>query len=602
LWHFGWRRVLRILLLSLCVGLVAYGNLALFAGLPDQGVWVANGALLAILLANPARDWTWLLAANVVLNTALHVFAFIAPHGMLFDIRPSLAFSLLNIIEVVLAATLLSRKVKGDPDIARLSILGWFALYGPGVACGVSSLLASLIAIVLDPSSRHSFQGKWYFSEALGMAIMTPLALAIRMNELRAIVKKKKVLETIALLGVVAATTWLVFSQSEYPISFLLFPALFLVMFRLGTSASAAAVFLVSIPAVYFTLNARGPFTLVKSGTLSARVTVLYSFIFVLVAMVYVVAAALAGRRRLEIELKQSEGNFRVLAEYSQDIIVRASMDGRVRYISPSVFELTGWTSRELTGSSVRELVHPDDMIPFDQMWRSLAGNTAQEVFTCRMKLRAGSYLWVESNLRKVSDPATGQTCEVVCVVRDVSQRVADHEQLMHDFKEAEVLATTESLTGLSNRRGFDEAFSNEWRKAVTNHSQISLLMVDVDKFKTYNDLYGHPAGDDCLKAIARVLRRGLFRLSDLPARLGGDEFAILLPDTPEEGAREIAERLRTAVAALKLEPEPGRIARTSVSIGWACLSPTPKDDCRLLLTSADEALYKVKRARTVCV
>jgi diguanylate cyclase (GGDEF)-like protein len=126
--------------------------------------------------------------------------------------------------------------------------------------------------------------------------------------------------------------------------------------------------------------------------------------------------------------------------------------------------------------------------------------------------------------------------------------------------------------------------------------------MVDVDSFKTYNDLYGHPAGDDCLKAIAKTLKCGLFRPADLAVRLGGDEFAILLPNTPAEGAREIAERLRAAVAALELEPEPGRVVRTSVSIGYACLSPTLEEDPRLLLTAADQALYAVKRGRNLGV
>jgi diguanylate cyclase (GGDEF)-like protein/PAS domain S-box-containing protein len=598
-WASGGRRVLRILALSLYVALVAVGSLALYAGVPaNEGIWLANGVLLAILLTNPRRDWLWLLALNFILNVGVHSL-FFGPSGTRYSLGVSLSYSLLNIVEVSLAAALISRKIEGHPDIAHLPTLGWIALYGPVVACAMSSMLASFMALLMDPFSRNHFQIRWYFSEALGMAIMTPLALAIRLEDLRSIVARKKVLETIVLLALVSATALFVFWQNEYPIMFLLFPVLLLVMFRLGTSGSAAAVFLVSIPAIYCTLHGRGPFTMVRGGTFVAKDAVLYGFIVVLVSMVYAVAAALAGRRRLEIELRQSEGNFRVLAEYSQDMIVRTGLDGRARYFSPSVLELTGWTPAELTGNPVKELVHPEHQIVFEQMWQSLAVNSAQQVATYPLKLKTGSYLWVESNARLVSDPATGQAREVVSVIRDVSRRVADQQQLIQAYREAEVLVTTDPLTGLTNRRGFDETLRNEWRHALSAHSRISLLMVDVDYFKAYNDLYGHPAGDDCLKAIARTLKRGLYRPADLPARLGGDEFAILLPNTPVEGAREIAERLRAAVAALELEPEPDVVVQTSVSIGCACLSPTLEDDPRLLLSDADKALYAVKRARS---
>lgn len=595
-----WQRAWRILVISLCVIATAYGCLALYAGLPDQGIWPANGVLLAILLVNPRRDWPWYLGLNAVLNTAVHIIAFPGTAGFQAGLKVGIAYSMLNVIEVTVAAALIASKIKGRPDIARLSTLGWIGLYGPGVACAFSTLLAGLVAHGLDPSARHSFQGKWYFSEALGMAIMTPLVLAIRTQELRSIATRKKVIEAILLLALVAVTAQAVFWQSEYPVSFLLFPALSLVMFRLGTSGSAAAVFLVAIPAVYSTLNGRGPFSLVRSGTLAGSILVLYAFIFVLVGMVYAVAAALAGRRRLEIELRQSEGNFRVLAEHSQDMIVRIGLDGRTRYCSPSVLEHTGWAPAELTGNPLRELVHPDHQTTFDRMWQNLTVNPSQQVTTYPLKLKVGNYLWVESNARLVSDPATGQAHEVVSVIRDVSQRVADHQQLMHAYREAEVLAATEPLTGLTNRRGFDEALHNEWRHAANAHTRISLLMVDLDNFKAYNDLYGHPAGDDCLKAIAKTLKRILFRPGDLPVRLGGDEFAVLLPNTPAEGAREIAERLRTAVEALELEPEPGLLVRTSVSIGCASLVPSPDDDPRLLLNAADGDLYAVKRARNI--
>jgi integral membrane sensor domain MASE1 len=174
-WASGGRRALRILVLSFWVVFVAYGNLVLYVGIPaNEGIWLANGMLLAILLVNPRRDWPWFLAINFVLNVAVHILFFIPLGRMRYSLGVSLSYSLLNIVEVILAAALISRKIKGRPDIAQLSTLGWIALCGLIVACGVSTLLASLMALVMAPFSRNYFQIKWYFSEALGMAIMTP--------------------------------------------------------------------------------------------------------------------------------------------------------------------------------------------------------------------------------------------------------------------------------------------------------------------------------------------------------------------------------------------------------------------------------------------
>ncbi|MCB8820847.1 sensor domain-containing diguanylate cyclase [Microvirga rosea] len=162
------------------------------------------------------------------------------------------------------------------------------------------------------------------------------------------------------------------------------------------------------------------------------------------------------------------------------------------------------------------------------------------------------------------------------------------------------VLARTDGLTGLGNRRSFDERLAQEWRRSVREKSSLSLLLIDVDQFKQFNDVYGHQAGDDCLRAIARAVAGIARRPSDLAARYGGEEFVLLLPATAEKGAAQLAEELRSSVEALGLphsRNEPKCVV--TVSVGTATLNPPsgiPSERDNALVMLADHALYDAKR------
>lgn len=150
-------------------------------------------------------------------------------------------------------------------------------------------------------------------------------------------------------------------------------------------------------------------------------------------------------------------------------------------------------------------------------------------------------------------------------------------------------------LTGVGNRRRFDQDLSQLFRQARDRRRSLALLMIDIDDFKAYNDRFGHPAGDSCLVQVAQALREGLRREGDRIARYGGEEFAALLPDASREDACTIAERLRQAVARLDI-PHPGTAAgRVTVSIGVAAMVPPPDALCYLLVAQADLALYSAK-------
>ncbi len=156
-------------------------------------------------------------------------------------------------------------------------------------------------------------------------------------------------------------------------------------------------------------------------------------------------------------------------------------------------------------------------------------------------------------------------------------------------------LSATDGLTGIANRRAFDEALQKEWSRASRNGTELSLLMIDVDFFKAFNDMYGHPAGDSCLCRSAVAIQAGLRRPPDLAARFGGEEFVALLPGTTPHGARDVAERLRRDVEALAIPHLGSPNARVTVSIGVACVIPQPGDAAMGLIEAADQALYRAK-------
>jgi diguanylate cyclase (GGDEF)-like protein len=159
-----------------------------------------------------------------------------------------------------------------------------------------------------------------------------------------------------------------------------------------------------------------------------------------------------------------------------------------------------------------------------------------------------------------------------------------------------QLLSVTDGLTQIANRRAFDEALDRAWRLGERENIPISLLIVDIDHFKGFNDNYGHPAGDECLRRVAAVISSHARRPYDTAARIGGEEFALLMPTTEEAGAAMIAERLRAGIETLMIPNVGSRIGHVTISGGTATLRPYPPGPGPATLTeAADQALYRAK-------
>jgi diguanylate cyclase (GGDEF)-like protein len=180
--------------------------------------------------------------------------------------------------------------------------------------------------------------------------------------------------------------------------------------------------------------------------------------------------------------------------------------------------------------------------------------------------------------------------------VLTLRERLRRHDLYQRNL-ELDELARRDALTGLANRRAYDDWLMNSWRQARAAAAPLGLIVIDVDQFKAYNDFYGHPAGDNCLQTVARCLRDQLRGTSDHVARMGGEEFAVLLPGLGGETCADVAERLRAAVTALELphlDNENGRIV--TISCGAASLVAGDATAPRDLVAAADAALYHAKQ------
>jgi diguanylate cyclase (GGDEF)-like protein/PAS domain S-box-containing protein len=293
-------------------------------------------------------------------------------------------------------------------------------------------------------------------------------------------------------------------------------------------------------------------------------------------------------RQQSEQELARKDAEFRLLAEGASDVVERYSFSGERLYISPAIERLTGFTPAQRMGRNAFEIVHPEDGLAVREAARRLeTGESEQETVSFRVTHKDGREIWLESSFRRASDNET-----VVGVTRDVTARKLVEQQLS-------LMARIDGLTGLGNRRAMDAALAQEVADMRRGGHPLSLLLIDVDRFKRFNDDYGHLAGDAALRSIAQLVSQMARPARDLAARYGGEEMALLLPGLDLQQARLVGQELCRRVQGLGI-PHARNLpwGVVTVSIGVATLdSSTPADlqSGDWLISSADLALYDAK-------
>ncbi len=295
----------------------------------------------------------------------------------------------------------------------------------------------------------------------------------------------------------------------------------------------------------------------------------------------------------------ESESRYRLLAEQSSDMVFQLDRNQIRRYVSPASREILGYEPHELVGLKPVSQIHPDDADRVAGVFGSLIdGSVERTSVTNRIRHRDGHWVWVEVEFRSIRDQKTGEPAGIIGAMRDISHRKTLEIELADANRRLEALARQDALTGLANRRTFDEMLPQYYRRARQARESFTIVMIDVDRFKLYNDRYGHPEGDDCLRQVGAAIAASIRHAQDIAARYGGEEFALLLPETDEDSAALVADRIRQSVERLAVEHKDSPYGIVTISAGVCSIAIDAADEGPdTLLRYADLALYAAKNA-----
>jgi diguanylate cyclase (GGDEF)-like protein len=422
-------------------------------------IWFTNGLLFALVVVRPRNQWIPYFAVGLSADILADLI-----YGDPFKV--AVGVSVANSIEVITSSVLLTYWFGSPfPLTKRRPLLGFLGVAVLGATAVTSALGASWTLLFVPGGPWWVLFRTWYLGDVLGMAIIAPLVFILQRPGFLVVLERRQLMNTLLLLMAPAVATALVFTHSKDPI---IFPALLLVVFRLGFPGTVLSIFVIALISISFTISGHGPLMLITGSNLLHRIVIAQIFLAVALFTCFPVAALLEERKELQDSLQKSERRYRELAN-------------------------------------------------------------------------------------------------------------------------------ADALTGLANRRGFDERLEEEWSRAERRGESLALLLIDVDLFKSYNDIYGHIGGDACLRCIASVIADALQRHSDVAARFGGEEFAVILPDTRLEGALRVAENIRQAVVTMNLPHSGNPNGVQTISIGVAAAVPAKNTALASLLTDSDHALYRAK-------
>ena len=566
-------------------------------------VWLPNGVLLAALLLVPRRDWPLHLLAAV--------FAEIAADLPTFTLAQVLSFASVNLFECMLAAWLLQR-VARPFALDRLRHVALFGLYALVLACGLGALLGASIYSLSVPTTTSfwTFWMIWWLGDGLGVLLVTPLLLGWLQGARQPAERRR--LEAVALFALTLLLAIWIFSHAAHMTgnfprrAFLLVPLPYWAAARFGVRGAASIGLLIAAIAITASIYGLGPLV---ASTPEVTVLLLQEYLAVQVLPSLALAALLQELRDRNERLHIRE---RAIEAINDGVVI---MDARtpampIIFANPAYEAMAGERAGEILGRPLNEVN--------GQAGQVAVCDALREGKPTRTQLHAvrqdGTEFWSELRTAPVRD-SRGQITHHVAIQHDMTEVKhseaelrAAHDELdrlnrelearvearTHELQLAnqhlEELASIDPLTGASNRRHFLAQARIEISRARRLGLPLSVIMLDIDFFKSVNDRFGHETGDKVLVALAVTIHAAL-RGGDIFARLGGEEFILMLPGQDLSAAVQMAERLRLLIAQNEVPDCPARI---TVSAGVAGLE-NETEEIDDLLRRADQGLYQAK-------
>jgi diguanylate cyclase (GGDEF)-like protein/PAS domain S-box-containing protein len=536
-----------------------------------SSLWVANGLLTGAMLLTARRSWPrWLLAGGLgqALGRSLHG----DPGLMTFGL------TIANLIECGIVAFWIRRNLD-DLRLARsLGTVSRDAVLSTLAACAVSASFALAFLPVGSPTLDKWLT--WYSAHVLGMVIVATLtvcAFQARVHPFGEAGRRREYLFCIALLAV---TCWLTFAQQRYPLLFLPFLPLLLLAYRHDLTGMLVGVLMLALASGGAAAHGLGPFALVHTDNPVERVLFWQVYIAAGCVLAFSTAVALTQRRQLERRIQRGEARLLAITENLPAMV--ALFDKDVRYVYANSRSRAMVPGVELIGRSLPELRGPEHYGSFQEHVDAVLRGETQVFDTFLMRPEGR----VDLRAQFVPDRAPdGSVQGFYSLSFDIT------EQLRLE-RELERMARVDALTGLANRRQFDEALAQAVARAARTGAPLMLLSLDLDRFKHINDSLGHGAGDEVLKEFGRRVQAAVYNV-DMVARLGGDEFMVLVEYSANEaaGARMAAHIIEAMQPPIALSDGGSVQAATSIGIGLQ----QPVASAGELLALADKALYEAK-------
>jgi diguanylate cyclase (GGDEF)-like protein/PAS domain S-box-containing protein len=266
-------------------------------------------------------------------------------------------------------------------------------------------------------------------------------------------------------------------------------------------------------------------------------------------------------------------------------------------YIGPQIEQLLGWTPDSwVSANDWAERMHPEDREWVVNFCVSQSKSGIDHEADYRALTKDGRYVWIRDVVHVVRNDQ-GEVQALIGFMFDISERKKTEEQLVILQKELEDMSYKDGLTGVANRRMFDSILELEWANARRNSQPLSVIMIDIDHFKEFNDHYGHIQGDDCLIRVAQVLGSAATRARDFLARYGGEEFVLVLPEADADAAAKIAERCRQAIFKEQIPHARSPVSAVlTISLGVGTMTPGHEDQAMAFIETIDKKLYQAKQ------